>query len=356
MARVLAVDDDALIRRLLQRALEFGGYDVALASDGAEAAEMLDNGLQVDAVITDYAMPNANGFELIKHVQALDASLPCIVVTAFRDLDLATRAMQAGAVGFVPKPFTAEHLLATVSGAVQRRQLASEVIRLRELTPMLERFTQVLSNALECKDLSTHNHSKRLADISSMICAELKLDAETRNSVRFGALLHDIGKVGIPETLLRANRPLTGPETVIVRQHPEIGAAILEDMQAWDAIREIVRHHHEHFDGTGYPRGLAGPEIPIGARIVAVADAFDVMWVGRPYSPSKELDLIVAEFRRERGMQFDPVLVDVFLDLLERSDLAGEAKKSAVTGNGGIDAGVRGSWLLEAGAVPQTLN
>jgi putative nucleotidyltransferase with HDIG domain len=316
LARVLVAEDDALTRRFIQETLEFAGHDVTTASNGGAAIANVDSAGCFDAVITDFAMPHANGVDLIAHTQRIDPLIPCIVVTAFRDLDLAMQAMQAGAVGFIPKPFKSLHLLTVLDRALERRALADEALRLRFLAPMLERFTMVLANALESKDYETQEHSARLVGMSDAIARHLGLDDGARSVIRFGACLHDIGKVAVPEALLRKPGALTPEESAILRTHPEVGAGILADIDTWEDVRLIVRHHHEHFDGAGYPDGLRGDRIPLGARIVSVVDAYDVMRTGRPYQPARSIDWILAELRRERGRQFDPDLVSALIAVL----------------------------------------
>ncbi len=316
MARVLVAEDDALTRRFIEETLHFAGHDVAAAPNGAAAIATIDAPGCFDAVITDYAMPHANGVDLIAHAQRVDPMISCIVVTAFRDLDLAMQAMQAGAVAFIPKPFKSMHLLTVLDRALERRELADEALRLRFLAPMLERFTMVLANALESKDYETQEHSARLVGLSDAIARHLGLPDAMRSVIRFGACLHDIGKVAVPEALLRKPEALTAEERLVVRTHPEVGAAILADIDTWEDVRLIVRHHHEHWSGRGYPDGLAGEVIPLGARIVSVVDAFDVMRTGRPYQPARSIDWILDELGRERGGQFDPEMVDALLAVI----------------------------------------
>jgi putative two-component system response regulator len=316
MPRVLVVDDDLLIRRFLHDALEVGGYDVVSAASGAEAATILERDGRLDLVITDYSMPGVTGIEVIRCAQNIDPTLPCIIVTAFHDLDLAMRGMQAGAVGFIPKPFKSDHLLTVAGRALERRQMSLETTRLSLLLPMLERFTMLLANTLESKDCATQRHAERLVEHAETVARALDLDDDTRFSVRVGACLHDIGKVGVPEELLRKAGRLTPAEREMMQLHPEIGAAILEDIDTWEDVRLIVRHHHEHWNGGGYPLGLAGESIPLGARIVSVVDAFDVMTQGRPYAAARPLGSVVEELVRERGEQFDPDVVDAFLSTL----------------------------------------
>jgi putative two-component system response regulator len=247
--------------------------------------------------------------------------LPCVIVTAFRDLDLAMKAMQAGAIAFLPKPFKAEHLLTIVDRALERRDLAAEALRLRFLAPMLERFTMVLANTLESKDIGTQRHANRLVHLSDAIATQLDLPDDLRSAIRYGACLHDIGKVAIPESLLRKPTKLTDEERDLMRTHPTVGASILEDIETWEDVRLIVRHHHEHYDGAGYPDGLHGAQIPLGARIVSVVDAFDVMRSGRPYADALPHEEIVDELRRQRRRQFDPGIIDTLLDVITADDM-----------------------------------
>jgi len=228
--------------------------------------------------------------------------------------------MHAGAVAFIPKPCKTDHLNTVLSSALERRELAEEALRLRTLTPMLERFTMVLANTLESKDTATQWHANRLVHLSATIASYLGLADETRAAIRYGACLHDIGKVAVPEALLRKPGPLTDEEFEVLRLHPEVGALILENIDTWEDVRLIVRHHHERFDGSGYPDRLGRMAIPIGARIVSVVDAFDVMRTGRPYAPPKTDEQIFAELRRERGKQFDPEMVDALLDIASAED------------------------------------
>ena len=309
MARVLVADDDALTRRFIEETLAFAGHEVSSVPHGSAAIASVDSPACFDAVIADYAMPHANGVDVVAHAQRIDPMIPCIVVTAFRELDLAMQAMQAGAVAFIPKPFTALHLLTVLDRALERRALADEAMRLRFLAPMLERFTMVLANALESKDFETKEHSSRLVGMADAIARHLGIADAARSIIRFGACLHDIGKVSIPETLLRKPGALTDEERAIMRTHPEVGAKILADIDTWEDVRLIVRHHHERFGGGGYPDGLRDAEIPLGARIVSVVDAFDVMRTGRPYQPARTAEWSLDELRRESGRQFDPEIV-----------------------------------------------
>ena len=334
MARILVADDDPLIRALLTECLERGGYDVTAAHDGSEAIRLLVDNHGFDVVVTDYEMPRADGIAVIAAARTVDPNLPCIIVTAYHDLDVAMRAMAAGAVNFIPKPFKPVHLLTIVERAMERRLIAAEAVRLRILAPMLERFTMVLANTLEAKDLATNDHCQRLVHIADAIAIELDIDPVRRSHLRMGACLHDIGKVAIPDHLLSKAGKLTSEEFAVLQRHPDIGADILSEVDTWSEVRDIVRHHHEHFNGMGYPSRLHGDAIPLGARIVAVADAFDVMRSGRPYSPPRSLEWIVGELHEHRGTQFDPDCVDAFLAALERGAVNADPAAHAHTDEG----------------------
>jgi putative two-component system response regulator len=333
MPRLLVAEDDPLVARYLLRCLQSGGYDAEAAEDGVRAIAMLAGG-GWDCVLTDYKMPRANGLEVIAAARRLDPTLPCVVVTAMNDMELAMNAMAEGAVGFIPKPFRPDHLLVVVRNALDRRRMAAESTRMRLLGPLLEKFAMILANTLEAKDLTTHLHCERLVEYAENVADCLSLAPEERETLRLGACLHDIGKIGVPDVLLQSSQGLDEEEWLVLRRHAEIGAAILEDIEGWSEVRRIVRHHHERFDGGGYPDKLRGMMIPLGARVVSVVDAFDVMCAGRPYSPPRPPEVAVQELIRQRGAQFDPDVVDAFIEVLERT-------RGRIALVGRQDAGVR---------------
>jgi putative two-component system response regulator len=317
--RILVAEDNPLVRRFLLRCLQAGGFEAEAVEDGVQAIVALRRG-GWDAVVTDYAMPVASGLEVIAAARRIDPTLPCVVVTAVNDLEPATQAMLSGAAGFVPKPCKPDHLLAVVRSALEPRRVAAQATRTQLRGPMLQEFAMILANTLEAKDASTHLHCERLVEYATALAAHLGLPRTAMETVRLGACLHDIGKIAIPDSLLRKQRGLDEAEWAVLRRHSEIGAAILHDVDGWHAVRRIVLHHHERFDGGGYPDGLRGARIPVGARIVCAVDAWDVMLSGRVYSPPRSPEEAVAELRRMRGLQFDPDVVDAFLDLVEDGD------------------------------------
>ncbi len=320
MATVLVVDDDPTTCRFMRLSLERDGFAVIEAHTGNDALLALSRAGSpaVDVVVTDYRLPGVSGLELVSVATRMDATIPCIMVTGSTELDVATQAMSNGAVAYLVKPFTGDALRVTVARAMERRRLAEEAMRLRTVVPMLERFTMLLADMVEARDGETHAHCQRLIAISDRLAEALGVSADQRKNVRLGACLHDVGKIAIPDAVLHKPGSLTDEEWRVIRRHPEVGASLLEDFEHLREARLVVRHHHERFDGSGYPDGLRGAAIPLAARIVALADAVDVMTVGRPYQPPRSPEQVIEELLRHRGTQLDPDVVDAFLDLAER--------------------------------------
>jgi putative nucleotidyltransferase with HDIG domain len=316
VARILVADDDPVLRTLLVRCLVAAGHEPVPAEDGVAAIRLLNQGIRLDALLTDHSMPGVTGIDVIAHARRLDPTLPCIVITAFHDLELAMSAMAEGAVGFLPKPFRPQHLLIIVERALERRRMADETLQLRLVTPVLERVTMMLANTIEAKDVSTHLHCERLVRTSDAIAERLGITGDARADIRLGACLHDVGKVGVPEELLVAPRSLTEAEFEQLKRHTDVGADIIAGVEGWQRVREIVRHHHERWDGFGYPDRLARTDIPLGARIVAVADTYDVIREGRPYRAARPFEAALTELDAQKGRQFDPDVVDAFMAVL----------------------------------------
>jgi putative two-component system response regulator len=313
MARILVVEDDVVTCKFMRLTLERDGHAVDTAHDGADAAALLARAMPAfDALITDNCLPSVTGLDLVALARRLDPNLPSIMVTGSTELDVAVKAMAAGAVNYVVKPFAGDTLRVVLARALERRRTAEEAMRLRLVVPLLEQFTMKLADMVEARDIDTQAHCRRLMAMSDRMAERLQLSAPERDATRLGACLHDVGKIAVPDAVLHKAGPLLPEEWSVVRQHAELGARLLDGVDQWRSAQVVVRHHHEHWDGTGYPDRLRGVQVPVGARIVAVADAVDVMVTGRPYSPARSLDQALDELRRHRGTQFDPEVVDAF--------------------------------------------
>jgi putative two-component system response regulator len=317
MATILVVEDDPITCKFMRLSLERDGHKALQAYDGAEAAALLASSMHsIDVLVTDYGLPSINGLDLIALARRIDPNLPCVMATGAAELDIAVKAMSAGAVNYLVKPFTGDSLRVVVMRALERRQLGEEALRLRIVVPLLEQFTMKLADMVEARDMETHAHCRRLVAISDRIAERLEVSPEQRHGLRLGACLHDVGKIAVPDSVLHKTGGLLPEEWEVVRRHPELGARLLDGVDQWRAARVVVRHHHERFDGSGYPDRLAGRDIPLGARIVAISDAVDVMITGRPYTPARSLEQVVEEVHANRGTQFDPDVADAFLTLV----------------------------------------
>ena len=312
MARILVIDDEPLVRSLMAQILSAAGHEVSEAGDAREALSTLER-CDAELIVSDLLMPGVSGSELMRRVRELRPSLPVVLVTGVGTYTTVSDALGGGADGLVLKPFSHTELEDAVSGALERAGRSERELRRRLFTPTL---TGALANAIEARDSSLHGHCERLSALALRLAGASGLGAEELETVRLGAILHDIGKIGIPDRVLLKAGPFTSEERALMATHPLIGDRLLEPLADLVHVRPVVRHHHERWDGGGYPDHLAGAEIPIAARIVALADAMEAMTGPRRYRRPLRPEAVVAELEINRGSQWDPDLVDVALALI----------------------------------------
>jgi putative two-component system response regulator len=309
---VLVVEDDPANRALLERILEREGYRTTSAADG-EAALLAVGEHAPDLVLLDIGLPRLDGYEVTRRLRSSVRTLtmPIILLTGRSGLEDVVEGLDAGADDFLSKPFRQAELLARIRSALRLRQA---------LLRMDAAHTAVaaLANAVEAKDPTTERHCQRLANLAARLGAQAGLDGIELEAVAYGALLHDVGKIGVPEAILTKPSSLDADEWELMRRHPEIGERICQPLASAGRFSPIVRHHHERWDGRGYPDGLRGEAIPLGARIVGLVDAFDAMTHDRPYRRAMPIPSAVNELWREAGAQFDRALVPLFVLELER--------------------------------------
>ena len=316
--RVLCVDDEPVILQILRRLLEVQGFEAVTCGDPQTAISTFSVG-SFDVVITDIHMPSMDGLTLMRILREKEPELPVVVVTGHGTVDTAIQALREGATGMLVKPFTGEELLGEVRRALGSARMRYEALQYRYLSPVLDSIAMTLSTAIEARNLETGEHCRELGVLSERMAAVLGLDERQRMTVRIGGYLHDIGKIGIADAVLLKPGRLTESEMAEMRRHSEIGAAILEVHDAMADIAQIVRHHHERWDGRGYPDALVGTAVPLGGRIIAVADAFSAMTSDRIYRPALPLDRAWAELRAHAGTQFDPEIVAVFEQVVDEN-------------------------------------
>ena len=310
---ILVAEDDLATRALLRISLERADYRVRLVEDGASAlAEITRN--PPDVALLDIGMPEMDGLEVTRALRRMAATalLPIILVTARGRLEDKVAGLDAGASDFITKPFEPAELLARVRANLR---LSAALARLESTQDVLV----ALANAVDAKDPMTEHHCGRVADRALVLARLAGLDPQEVEAIGYGAVLHDVGKIGIAEAVIAKPGRLTDDERVEMQRHPLIGAEILRPLRLGRLVGPIVRGHHERWDGTGYPDRLRGEAIPIGARIVSVVDAYDAMIHDRPYRAHLSEDEAHAELRRHRGSQFDADLVDLFLASLDGS-------------------------------------
>lgn len=340
---ILIVDDEKYVVRSLQRSLIEAGYNVLTAATGVDGLKIMEKE-NVCVVISDYRMPMMDGIEFLQKVKYGWHDTIRIMLTAYSDISVAVHAINKGEVyRFISKPWKCEELNLIVSGAIDFYDLVQENKRLNELTQqqneqlkywsqnlekkVAEQASRIrsiflsaiesLANALEAKDKYTEGHSIRVARLAASIARKLAIPEDGVERIRLAGLLHDVGKIGVKEILLNKPRRLTPDEYNHIRNHSVISERILKPIIEDVEVLRIIRHHHEHYDGNGYPDGINGDKLPIGARILFVADAFDAMTTDRPYAGARTRDKAIEELQKYSGTQFDPKVVDALIKVNE---------------------------------------
>ena len=346
--RVLVVDDEPVSVELLLAILKQGGYHQLESTHDPRAAVELFERFAPDIVLLDLRMPHLDGLELMERFNKVSPgriAVPIVILTVDVDPNAKQRALAAGADDFIVKPFDASEVLLRLRNRLETRFLQlrlqkqnralKERVRLR--TELLEAQLEILERlalAAEFRDVATLEHTRRVGQTAALMSEILGFDREFVETMRLAAPLHDVGKIAIPDEILLKKGPLSHEEFEIIKTHTTAGARLLSGSR-FDVTRfaeEIAMTHHERWDGNGYPTGLEAADIPIGGRIVSVADVFDALAHERPYKPAWPVEDAVAEIGAQAGKQFDPAVVEAFLELSRRGDLAHDA------GNEGLDA------------------
>jgi putative nucleotidyltransferase with HDIG domain len=331
--KILVVDDEEAIREVVSTMLEAQGYECATAGNGRLAQAHLEEQVP-DLVLSDMVMPEMDGIKLLEWVHQNDPDVPVIIVTAMHDIATALEAIRRGAYDYILKPFEKDQLFLSVRRALEHRRLVLENRKyqsdlerlveertgqlkgtLQQLEQSYDDTLEALGGALDLKDAETEGHCKRVTAFTIAIAKAMKVPAQSLPVIARAAFLHDIGKMAIPDSVLRKPGPLNEDEKQVMRTHCEIGYNMVTRIPFLREAAQIVLAHQEYFDGTGYPRGLKGEQIPLGARIFAVADALDAMVSDRPYRKALSIEHARGEIKRCSGTQFDPRVVEVFLAL-----------------------------------------
>lgn len=357
--RLLIIDDDFNVREKLKILLN-PSYEIYTAHNCKIALELIYK-KNIDLVTLDLQIKESKGIELVKAIKGHDSDIEIIVLTANTDLKMAIDALHYGVFDYLAKPFNITEIISVVNAATQKRQLNIKLKSIFEELSLLSKtknlapfssllgeddtlikiarkicyqyfkekyiiannhseymcFVRTLASTLENKDPYTHGHSERVSYYSALIGNSLCLQTGKEEDLRIAAYLHDIGKIGVSDKLVCKENGLNEEEWALIKEHPEKGVNLICSLKTSRNIISYVRHHHERFDGKGYPYGLAGEDIPLGGRIIAIADAYDAMISDRPYRRALDASSAQEELVRCSGTQFDPQLVKIFLEALQ---------------------------------------
>jgi len=332
--RILVVDDEEAIREIVSSMLMSANYQCRQAASGLEALALLNSGEEFELMLSDLMMADLDGIGLLERTKEKYPDMPVVMVTAVHDISVALAAIRNGAYDYLLKPFEREQLLATVRRALENRRLKMEnreyqtnlealvtarTQQLQKAMASLERSYDItleaLGDALDLKDAETEGHSKRVTAFTIAIARHMGLPHDQIRVIARGAFMHDIGKMAIPDAILRKPGALSPEEVTIMREHCYHGFQMLRKIPFLQEASDIVYSHQEKFDGTGYPRGLKGEEIPLGSRIFAVADTLDAITSDRPYRPAQSLTAAREEIKKWSGRQFDPEVVRAFVSM-----------------------------------------
>jgi putative nucleotidyltransferase with HDIG domain len=322
--RILIVDDEVTIRRLLRQKLTKQGFYCEDAASSEEALEKLKT-YPADLIMLDMKMPGKSGMDLLPEMKRLYPSTAVIMATAVAEANLAIQCMRLGADDYITKPFNLDEVIMNVERTLEKRMLEMKIKEYQDnLQQKVEQQTveirslflgsiEALVFALEAKDKYTAGHSRRVTDIALSIGHDMNLSEDEQDNLRWGSLLHDVGKIAVDQFIQNKPGKLTPAEYEHIMIHAQVGAGIVKPVVN-EKVVAIVEHHHDHFNGSGLHQVTRGEQIPMGARILAVADAFDAMTSDRPYRPAISVEEARQEIRRCIGTQFDPAVASAFLN------------------------------------------
>ena len=349
---ILIVDDEIGPRESLRMILK-PYYNIFTAESGYAAVQMVRQ-VGLDVVTLDLKMPGISGIDTLKEIRGVDQDVMVIIITGYGTLQSAIEAIRYGVFDYIPKPFNVPEIISIIDKAVQRRMLNQKIksflTNFFESHPLKEplphsdvflqnglkammaykwsdsglsdnqtclEFAKVLASTLEEKDPYTSGHSERVCYYSDFICKRLSFEPKDRTELQIASYLHDIGKIGISNRFINKKGTLSSTDWAIIKQHSNKSIELLAPLKLAPNILSFIQHHHEHYDGTGYPDGLAGEQIPVGARIIAISDAYDSMTSNRPYRKPLSNEETKTELTKYSGKQFDPKLITIFLDVLK---------------------------------------
>ncbi len=329
ISQIIVVDDDTIILKRAWHILTEAGFQVVGIKSGKALLEYIKDNSAPDLILMDISMPEMDGFETVKAFKKSGSSwrdTPVIFLTGSEDDETETMGLSLGAMDFIRKPFVANVLVLRVKHAVeltrlQRNLEAMVEEKTRENENLFLHVVESLADAIDAKDNYTKGHSGRVAAYSKEIAKRYGYDDKSQEKIFMMGLLHDVGKIGVPDEVINKPGRLTDEEFAKIKKHPKIGGKILGNIKEMPELAAGAKWHHERYDGKGYPEGLKGDDIPEEARIIAVADAFDAMTSNRSYRDAIPLEIVKGEIEKGRGSQFDPKFADIMIKLIDEGYL-----------------------------------
>ena len=323
--QIIVVDDDSIVLKRAWTILTEADMKVVVLKSGSQLLDYVRDNEAPDLILLDIRMPEMDGFEVLRELRSREEKgqeIPVIFLTANEDEAAEAKGLACGAMDYIRKPFVANILVLRVKQAVElvrlQRHLADEVERkTMEYEELFIQVVESLATAIDAKDTYTNGHSVRVAEYSKEIAKRFGYDEERQDAIFMMGLLHDVGKIGIPDSVINKPSRLTDEEFDLIKTHPAVGARILSSIKKMPRLSDGARWHHERYDGKGYPDKLAGDQIPEEARMIAVADAYDAMTSNRSYRRSLSQETVRGELEKGKGSQFDPVFADIMIGMID---------------------------------------
>ena len=320
---ILAVDDEQNNLSLVYRTLR-NDYNILMASSGEEALELVEQyGNEISLIVSDQKMPIMEGTELFMRISEQYPDIIKVLLTGYSNVDILVEAInECHLFQYILKPFEPEQLCMVVDNGIKKHELATTKTQiLMDLSELFYKTIKSIAHALDAKDQYTHGHSLRVTLYSLALAKKLNLPDSLLEEIETTGLLHDIGKIAIPEKILLKPGKLTDEEFEIIKKHPELGEHLINGIGKLKLISNWLKYHHERYDGKGYPEGLKGEDIPISSRIIAIADTYDAMTSTRSYRPALSHEEAISEIERCSGTQFDPKLAEIFVSISDEINM-----------------------------------
>ncbi len=317
---ILLVEDERVTRRAISRSFDKYNFNYVAAETVKEATDFLKS-RSFDVVMSDVRLPDGTGLDLLDMLNNSLLDVPFIVITASEDKNLMQQALSMGAADFLSKPFNLSNIPTIINRNIKRRMISHSKNSKKNVSVLLKAIKALIS-ALEAKDKYTSGHSIRVAHYGNLMADSLKLNENDRFTLQLSSLLHDIGKIGLPDAILNKKSSLLADEYHEAKEHVIIGSKIVGNIDELHDVAAIIRHHHERYDGSGYPDGLRGEAIPFLARVLSIVDSFEAIVSRRNYSEAQSQSDAIKEIEKNAGTQFDPLLVRTFLEITKRPEFS----------------------------------